>query len=141
MNLVWAIPCIVVGSVLLVLAVRGTPSPLRRRRTDLPPPPVEPLPDDFPTTPIPLIPDRPAVPGTTVDRLMLRPDELLWHKGAEDGAGVITLGLLPEPAGQLGVLMDVDGFASGVRLDRSEVQGLRDALTCHLVDTSTSVTR
>jgi hypothetical protein len=29
--------------------------------------------------------------------------------------------------------MDVDGDAVGVRLDRHEVQGLRDALTCHLV--------
>lgn len=135
----WSVGCIAIGSVLLVVAVLGVP-PLRRRRTDAPvADPVVPLPDDYPTAPLPVVP---AVPGPrVVDRLMLRPDELLWHKGAHDDDGVITFGLLVAPAGQLGVLMDLDGIATGVRLDRFEVQGLRDALTCHLVDSSRPVTR
>lgn len=83
---------------------------------------------------IPALRRRPEAP-----RQMLRADELLWHKGAEDGEGVITLGLLQECGGQLGVLVDVDGEAAGVRLDRDEVQGLRDALTTHLITTSTRV--
>lgn len=135
----WAAGCIVVASVLILLACVTVP-PLRRRRTDAAAPaPVEPQPDDFPTAPIPRVPADPT--PAPRPRSMLRREDLLWHKGAEDGEGVITLGLLQAPAGQLGVLMDVDGEAVGVRLDRPEVQGLRDALTNHLVHSARSVTQ
>lgn len=132
-SLVWAAGCVVVGSVLLLLACVTVP-PLRRRRRPAPQPVVTPQlgDDEFPTERIPLIEAEPP-------RRVLRADELLWHKGAGDDDGVITLGLLPEPGDQLGVLMDVDGDAVGVRLDRREVQGLRDALTNHLVATAKPV--
>lgn len=125
----WA--CAVVAAVLIVCACCDIPARLRRRP---PAPSTEARPDDFPTEPLPVIPAAPDL-----ETWMPRTEELLWSKGAEDCEGRITLGLLPEPAGQLGVLMDVGGEGAGVRLDRHEVQGLRDALTCHLVGTAKPV--
>lgn len=124
----WDLTAIVTAVALIVVAVRTG----RSTQADAPAP-VEPVAEEFPTTPIPRIP---AAPET---RLMLRRDELLWCKSGEDPEGVITLGLRSEPAGQLGVLMDDNGIAIGVRLDRFEVQGLRDALTVHLVASSKPV--
>lgn len=138
----WAIACSVIGSVLILAAVVTVP-PLRRRRarpagavgvSSVPA-------DDFPTSPMAAVPAaaEPPMPAPRTDRVVLGRDDLLWFKGAVDDEGPIVLGLTPEPGGQLGVLVDVDGEASGVRLDRVEVQGLRDALTCHLVNTARAV--
>lgn len=124
-----------VSAVSIVIAVGLIVAALRCGRTE------EPVQlaggDDYPTAPIPVVPPAPAVPET---RLMLRRDELLWAKfDPDDPEGVITLGLLPEIDGQLGVLVDDNGIAIGLRLDRVEVQGLRDAITNHLVATSKPV--
>lgn len=85
-------------------------------------------------------PARPAAPTAPTARVMFRTDELLWHKPTSDAEGTLTLGLLAYPGGQLGVLVDQDGSAVGVRLDRIEVQEMRDAITRHLVATSRPVT-
>lgn len=135
-NTWWAIACIVTGSVLLLGAVVTVP-PLRRRRAR-PAATVKPVPhaEDFPTAPLAVVPSPPA---GAVDRVVLGRRDLLWFKGARDGDGRIVLALTPEPGDQLGVLVDVDGEAAGVRLDRFEVQSLRDALTCVLVGTAKAV--
>lgn len=82
----------------------------------------------------------PARPAAPTARMVFRTDELLWHKPTSDAEGTLTLGLLAYPGGQLGVLVDQDGSAVGVRLDRTEVQEMRDAITRHLVATSRPVT-
>lgn len=87
--------------------------------------------------PKPTVPTEPSPAA----RVMLHHEDLVWSKAADDDQGPITLGLLACPGGQLGVLMDDCGEAVGVRLDRFEVQDLRDALGRHLVDTSRPVTR
>lgn len=133
---VWDLAAIATGVALIATALRYRP------RTNAA---VEPLVDDYPTTPIPVIPpvpaaEVPAVGPVLETRLMLRRDELLWAKSdPDDPEGIITLGLLSEAGGQLGVLVDDNGIAIGLRLDRVEVQSLRDAITNHLVASSKPV--
>jgi hypothetical protein len=65
---------------------------------------------------------------------MLAASDFLWGLSASDAEGEITLALSPFPNRHLGVFMDVDGQAVGLRLDQGEVQDLRHALTvwlCH----------
>lgn len=134
----WAIACIVTASVLILGAVVTVP-PIRRRAARAAAAEVVVPEDDYPTAPVPAVPAQAAPLAPSTDRVVLDRRDLLWFKGAVDDEGPIVLGLTPEPGGQLGVLVDVDGEAAGVRLDRGEVQGLRDALTCHLVGTAKPV--
>ncbi len=85
--------------------------------------------------------DEPAPPGpppATAPRTavtMLAASDFLWGLSAPDAEGSITLAVSPFPNRHLGVFMDVDGEAVGLRLDRREVQDLRHALTVWLCDT------
>lgn len=140
----WDWLAVLAGTALLVYGLGDVAfhRPRRRRRPAPVTAPVVDLADDYPTTPIPRVPAAPPAPTgppAVETRLMLRRDELLWAKSGDDDEGVITLGLMAAPEGQLGVLMDDNGIAIGVRLDRREVQALRDAVTCHLVDTARPV--
>ncbi len=79
-------------------------------------------------------PALPPAPEPRNDVRMLAASDFLWGLSASDAEGEITLALSPFPNRHLGVFMDVDGQAVGLRLDQGEVQDLRHALTvwlCH----------
>ena len=65
-------------------------------------------------------------------RIMLTPDDLLWHKTSEDDEGRITLGLLACSPRSIGVLVDDNGESLGLRLSRAEVQDLQRTLAAWL---------
>lgn len=134
MMAVWDWVAVLASSSLIAYGLHAA-APVRPRRRS--PAPAQQSFADYPTTPIPTI--STAQQPVLETRLMLRRDELLWAKSGDDDEGIITLGLLPEEGGQLGVLVDDNGIALGVRLDRHEVQSLRDAITCHLVATAKPV--
>jgi len=68
--------------------------------------------------------------------MTLAASDFLWGLSVADQEGEITLALSPFPNRSLGVFVDVDGEAVGVRLDRHEAQGLRQALTVWLCETT-----
>jgi hypothetical protein len=73
-------------------------------------------------------------------RVMLTPDDLLWFKTSQDEEGRLTLGLLACSPTSIGVLVDDNGDALGLRLSRSEAQDLNRTLMTWLAGTERMVT-
>jgi hypothetical protein len=82
-------------------------------------------------------------PASTPDqptRVMLTHDDLLWFKTSDDEEGRLTLGLLACSPTSIGVLVDDNGDALGLRLSRSEAQDLHRTLVRWLAGTDPTVT-
>jgi hypothetical protein len=69
-----------------------------------------------------------------------RHDDLLWFKTSQDAEGRITLGLLDCSPNSIGVLVDDNGEALGLRLSRAEAQDLHRSLVTWLARTGRTVT-
>ena len=78
---------------------------------------------------------RAASPG----RLVLTQDDLLWFKTSQDAEGRITLGLFECSPHGIGVLVDDNGEALGLRLSRAEAQDLHRSLVTWLAHTGRTV--
>ena len=72
-------------------------------------------------------------------RVVLAHDDLLWFKTSEDAEGRITLGLLECSPNSIGVLVDDNGEALGLRLSRAEAQDLHRSLVTWLAHTGRTV--
>jgi hypothetical protein len=86
---------------------------------------------DKPTPQAVLAPRKPVT--------MLAARAFVWDLFFADSKGAIKLALSPFPNRHVGMFVDVDGEAVGLRLDRAEVQDLRHALTAWLCRTSEAV--
>ncbi|HZH20334.1 MAG TPA: hypothetical protein VEZ18_09080 [Geodermatophilus sp.] len=73
-------------------------------------------------------------------RFVLAHDDLLWFKTSQDAEGRITLGLLDCSPNSIGVLVDDNGEALGLRLSRAEAQDLHRSLVTWLARTGRTVT-
>jgi hypothetical protein len=86
--------------------------------------------------------DDAGPPQSTPDpaaAVLLSHDDLLWFKTSEDAEGRITLGLLECPPNSIGVLVDDNGEALGLRLSRAEAQDLHRSLVTWLAHTGRTV--
>jgi hypothetical protein len=72
-------------------------------------------------------------------RVVLAHDDLLWFKTSQDAEGRITLGLLECSPHSIGVLVDDNGEALGLRLSRAEAQDLHRSLVTWLAHTGRTV--
>ena len=72
-------------------------------------------------------------------RVLLSHDDLLWFKTSQDAEGRITLGLLDCSPTSIGVLVDDNGEALGLRLSRAEAQDLHRSLVTWLAHTGRTV--
>ncbi|MGY1683785.1 hypothetical protein [Geodermatophilus sp. SYSU D01176] len=87
--------------------------------------------------------DDAGPPQSTPDpvaRVVLAHDDLLWFKISEDAEGRITLGLFECSQNSIGVLVDDNGEALGLRLSRVEAQDLHRSLVTWLANTARTVT-
>ena len=72
-------------------------------------------------------------------RVVLAHDDLLWFKTSQDAEGRITLGLFECSPHGIGVLVDDNGEALGLRLSRAEAQDLHRSLVIWLAHTGRMV--
>src|SRR4051812_47400990 len=74
------------------------------------------------------------------DRIVLTRDDLLWCTTSEDAEGRITLGLLDCSPHGIGVLVDDNGEALGLRLSPAQPQALPLSLVPWRAHTAPTVT-